>query len=94
MLVLSALRDHVVFFYGPIRYSGKGKTRSNCSARRLWLSMTASNKSQDGIRFQVTDQNTSIEVRYSGHCQTCFVKAKASLPKAGLMVIFFALTPC
>ena len=65
MLVLSALRDHVVFFYGPSDI--QAKAGNNQIVRLGGLVVNDSIKQEpDGIRFHVTDQNTSIEVRYSG----------------------------
>ena len=65
MLVLSALRDHVVFFYGPTDIQAKAKHGQIVRLGGLVVDDSIQ-KDQDGIRFQVTDQTTSIEVRYSG----------------------------
>ena len=65
MLVLSALRDHVVFFYGPTDIQAKAKQDQIVRLGGLVVDDSIQ-KDQDGIRFQVTDQTTSIEVRYSG----------------------------
>ena len=65
MLVLSALRDHVVFFYGPSDI--RAKAGHSQIVRLGGLVVEDSIQiDPDGIRFQVTDQITSIEVRYSG----------------------------
>jgi cytochrome c-type biogenesis protein CcmE len=65
MLVLSALRDHVVFFYGPTDIQAKAKQGQIVRLGGLVVDDSIQ-KDQDGIRFQITDQTTSIEVRYSG----------------------------
>jgi cytochrome c-type biogenesis protein CcmE len=65
MLVLSALRDHVVFFYGPSDIQAKASGGQIVRLGGLVVDDSIQ-QGPDGIRFEVTDQISSIEVEYKG----------------------------
>jgi cytochrome c-type biogenesis protein CcmE len=65
MLVLNALRDHVVFFYGPsdiLDKAGKGQIvrLGGLVAENSITSLP------DGVGFTITDGNNAIDVVYAG----------------------------
>lgn len=65
MLVLTALRDHVVFFYGPSDIREKAGSGQIVRLGGLVAENSITSLS-DGTGFTITDGNNSIKVVYSG----------------------------
>jgi cytochrome c-type biogenesis protein CcmE len=76
VLVLTGLRDSIVYFYAPTELAAKAKPGQRVKVGGLVEAGSVSHDSEGALIFKVTDNQKSVVVRYTGAVPDLFKETK------------------